>query len=66
MREFVRNFKQQPAVIMAVNMLIAMVLYMAARIFFYLMYKSAFADVDSDELFTMCMGGTRFDLSALC
>ena len=66
MREFLKNFKMQPAVIMAVNMLIAMVLYMAARIFFYLMYKSAFADVDSDELTTILMGGTRFDLSALC
>ena len=66
MREFWKDIKMQPAVIMAVNILIAMVLYMAARFFFFLMYKSAFADVDSAELTTICFGGIRFDISALC
>ena len=52
--------------IMAVNFAFAMLLYMAERWFFFWMNHSTFQDVTFSDMMTICGGGIRFDVSALC
>ncbi|MCQ2973931.1 MAG: LTA synthase family protein [Bacteroidales bacterium] len=66
MKNLFRDLKSQPVIIMTINMLLAMILYMAERLFFFFEYKSAFSDVDLSEMMTICFGGLRFDISSLC
>lgn len=61
-----RNLLRQPVMIMAVNFAFAMVLYMAERWFFYWINISSFQDVTFADMMTMCAGGIKFDISALC
>ena len=56
---------RQPAIIMAVNFLMLMVVYMLSRWFFFYMNLDSFPDVTFSNLLTMSLGGLRFDLSAL-
>ena len=51
---------------MAVNFLLLMVVYMLSRWFFYYMNISNFPDVTIHDMMTICIGGLRFDISALC
>ena len=51
---------------MAVNFLLLMVVYMLSRWFFYYMNISNFPDVTFHDMMTICLGGLRFDISALC
>lgn len=60
------DLKKQPAIIMAVNFAIAMLLYMAERWFFFWMNHATFQDVTFSDMLTICGGGVRFDVSALC
>ena len=60
------DLKKQPAIIMAVNFVIAMLLYMAERWFFFWMNHATFQDVTFSDMLTICGGGVRFDVSALC
>ena len=58
--------RKQPAFIMAVNFLLLMVVYMLSRWFFYYMNIGSFPDVTFHDMMTICLGGLRFDISALC
>lgn len=58
--------RKHPAFAMAVNFLTVLILYTAARIFFFLTYKSSFPEVGLSDFLTICKGGLRFDMSALC
>ena len=60
------NIRRQPVLIMAVNFALAMLLYMAERWFFFWMNHSTFQDVTFSDMMTICGGGIRFDVSALC
>ena len=60
------GFRKQPVVIMAVNFAFAMLLYMAERWFFFWMNHATFQDVTFSDMMTICGGGLRFDISALC
>ncbi len=58
--------RRQPAFIMAINMLTLLVVYMLTRWMFYYKNISSFPDVTLSEMMTICRGGLRFDVSALC
>ena len=60
------NIRRQPVLIMAVNFAFAMLLYMAERWFFFWMNHLTFQDVTFSDMMTICGGGIRFDVSALC
>lgn len=66
MKSLFSRLKTQPAVIMAINLAMMMVIYMLMRWFFYYMNKGSFQDVTTADLLLMSWGGLRFDLSALC
>lgn len=51
---------------MAVNFLLLMIVYMLSRWVFYYMNISNFPDVTFHDMMTICLGGLRFDISALC
>ena len=51
---------------MVVNFLLLMVVYMLSRWVFFYMNKSSFPDVTFEDMMTICFGGLRFDISALC
>ena len=51
---------------MVVNFLLLMVVYMLSRWVFFYMNKSSFPDVTFEDMMTICLGGLRFDISALC
>ena len=57
---------KQPAFVMAVNFAFAMLLYMAERWFFFWMNHATYEDVTFSDMMTICAGGIRFDVSALC
>lgn len=61
-----KNVLRHPAVIMTANFALAMVLYTAARWFFFWINHQSFQDVTMDDMLTMSIGGLRFDTSALC
>ena len=51
---------------MVVNFLLLIVVYMLSRWVFFYMNKSSFPDVTFEDMMTICLGGLRFDISALC
>ena len=51
---------------MVVNFLLLMVVYMLSRWVFFYINKSSFPDVTFEDMMTICLGGLRFDISALC
>ena len=51
---------------MVVNFLLLMVVYMLSRWVFFYMNKNSFPDVTFEDMMTICLGGLRFDISALC
>ena len=61
-----KSLKKQPGFVMAVNFLILMAVYMLSRWFFFYVNHNSFQDVTLRDLFTMSLGGMRFDVSALC
>lgn len=47
------------------NFIVIMLLFTLCRIFFYFVNKQFFPGLTSGEFFTICLGGIKFDLSAL-
>ena len=66
MRNIIGQLKKQPGIVMAINFVILMIVYMIMRWLFYYMNIRYFQDVTHSDLFTMMVGGLRFDVSALC
>ncbi len=66
MKELINKIKLHPAHIAIVNFSILMLLYMLQRLFFFWQNINLFPEVDSSLLSRLCIGGLRFDLSALC
>jgi len=62
---FLDLFRTQPAFAALCNFLLIMIVFSLTRIFFYLVNKNFFPDVDMSRLQTMLIGGLKFDLSAL-
>jgi len=62
----ITSIRKQPGFIMAVNFLLLMIVYMLSRWVFYYMNISNFPDVTFHDMMTICLGGLRFDISALC
>jgi len=55
----------QPVYAFLYNFLLAMLVFSLSRIFFFIVNKSYFPDVDTSHLLLMLKGGIVFDLSAL-
>ncbi len=66
MKRWIETIRKQPGFVMAVNFLLLMAIYMLSRWVFFYMNKSSFPDVTSHDMMTICLGGLRFDISALC
>ncbi|MBE6289215.1 MAG: hypothetical protein E7100_03130 [Bacteroidaceae bacterium] len=66
MKKWIDVIRKQPGFIMVVNFLLLMVVYMLSRWVFFYMNKSSFPDVTFEDMMTICLGGLRFDISALC
>ena len=66
MKRWIETIRKQPGFIMVVNFLLLMVVYMLSRWVFFYMNKSSFPDVTFEDMMTICLGGLRFDISALC
>lgn len=56
---------QQPVGVAVVNFLLAMLLYTVSRLFFVAVNAAAFPNLTIGHLYALCVGGLRFDLSAL-
>jgi hypothetical protein len=57
--------KTQPAWALLCNFLLAMAMFTLLRVFFFLVNRSYFPDVDTAQLQVMLRGGLQFDLTAL-
>ncbi|MDR1227173.1 MAG: sulfatase-like hydrolase/transferase [Prevotellaceae bacterium] len=57
--------KAQPAWALLCNFLLIMAIFTLSRIFFFVMNKSYFPEVDAAHLLAMLWGGLQFDLTAL-
>ena len=66
MKRWIETIRKQPGFVMAVNFLLLMAIYMLSRWVFFYMNKSSFPDVTFEDMMTICLGGLRFDISALC
>ena len=66
MKRWIETIRKQPGFVMAVNFLLLMAIYMLSRWVFFYMNKSSFPDVIFHDMMTICLGGLRFDISALC
>lgn len=56
---------QHPWVVAACNFVLVMVIYTLSRLFFYAINADLFSHVSVGHLVEMCVGGLRFDLTAL-
>lgn len=56
---------QHPWTIAAYNWLLVMVLYMVMRLFYYWVNVDMYPNVSGSHLLEMCLGGIRFDMTAL-
>ncbi len=56
---------KHPWTVAACNFLLVMALYTLSRLFFYWVNLDIFPDVSPAHLLEMCLGGMRFDLTAL-
>ena len=66
MKRWIETIRKQPGFVMSVNFLLLMAIYMLSRWVFFYMNKSSFPDVTFHDMMTICLGGLRFDISALC
>ena len=62
---FLDILTSQPAWALFCNFLLVMIVFSLSRIFFFLINKNYFPDLDTSHLLTLLKGGTQFDLSAL-
>jgi phosphoglycerol transferase MdoB-like AlkP superfamily enzyme len=60
-----KYIKAEPAFSFLYNFLFMMVIFSICRIFFFLVNKSYFTDVDFTHFLTLLKGGIQFDLTAL-
>ncbi len=54
-----------PLAIVVSNLLLMMLLFTFCRVFFFLIYRDTFSDMTLAHFVEICLGGLRFDLSAL-
>lgn len=57
--------KNQPDLVLLINLLLIMVLMMASRIFFYLANIRFFENMPNRHLIEICLGGIQFDRTAV-
>ena len=62
---FLDFLTSQPAWALLCNFVLIMAVFTISRIFFFLVNKSYFPDVDTSHLITLLKGGAQFDLTAL-
>ncbi len=60
-----RSIWKHPWVVAVCNFVLVMVVYSLLRLFFYWVNQDMFPDVSDAHLSRMCLGGVRFDLTAL-
>ena len=63
--KFLNFFKSQPAWAFLCNFSLVMLVFSISRIFFYIVNKSYYPDIETSHLLYMLKGGLQFDLSAL-
>ncbi len=63
--KLLRTIWQHPWTVAACNFLLMMAIYSLMRLFFYGVNQDLFPDVTPAHLLRLCLGGMRFDLTAL-
>ena len=64
-KKVLKTLIQSPLAIVVGNLLLMMLLFTFCRVFFFLIYRDTFADMTLAHFVEICVGGLRFDLSAL-
>ena len=61
----VKQIWREPVIVALYNILLVMILYSSARIFFYFITRSAYQDMTAAHFTELLLGGMRFDLTAV-
>lgn len=59
------KIKYHPIIVALCNILLVMLLYSIARLFFYFIAHTSYPDITASHLMEMMAGGVRFDLTAI-
>ena len=59
------KIKYHPIIVALCNILLVMLLYSIARLFFYFIARTSYPDITASHLMEMMAGGVRFDLTAI-
>lgn len=65
LKKVLKTLIQSPLAIVVSNLLLMLLLFTFCRVFFFLIYRDTFADMTLAHFVEICVGGLRFDLSAL-
>ena len=64
-KKVLKTLIHNPLAIVVGNLLLTMLLFTFCRVFLFLIYRDTFADMTLAHFVEICVGGLRFDLSAL-
>ena len=64
-KRVLKTLIHSPLAIVVGNLLLMLLLFTFCRVFFFLIYRDTFADMTLAHFVEICVGGLRFDLSAL-
>ena len=64
-KKVLKTLIHNPLAIVVSNLLLMLLLFTFCRVFFFLIYRDTFADMTLAHFVEICVGGLRFDLSAL-
>lgn len=64
-KSVLKTLIHSPLAIVIGNLLLMMLLFTFCRVFFFLIYRDTFSDMTLAHFVEICLGGLRFDLSAL-
>ena len=64
-KRVLKTLIHNPLAIVVSNLLLMLLLFTFCRVFFFLIYRDTFADMTLAHFVEICVGGLRFDLSAL-
>ena len=64
-KKVLKTLINSPLAIVVGNLLLMLLLFTFCRVFFFLIYRDTFADMTLAHFVEICVGGLRFDLSAL-
>jgi len=62
---WIKQIWHEPVVVALCNFIVVLCLYSAARVFFYLITKSLYADMTFNHFVELMIGGMRFDITAI-